>query len=287
MRLPGSLVSLTNWNRESMRCLCLIVGMLMAAVSAFAQNAFFESKPDTVIRKPQHDVCLQAAFGWSNVLDTYLSNETFRGVGGKILYEKVRNRREKPLVYTFHSELSFYSSDSRGGVRRDLSLNYNYVFATQYRWDCLADRLHLRAGGYAEALLGGSYNLHNTGNNPAQARVNLNLGAMLSADYSFTLWRLPMRVSYEMRLPFAGLMFSPRYKQSYYEIFMLGDYDRNVVFTTVAPLQIWQQLAVDFRVGTSTAVRLSYISDVRQATPNNLKQHQYFNGLSLGVVLRR
>jgi hypothetical protein len=82
-------------------------------------------------------------------------------------------------------------------------------------------------------------------------------------------------------------MFSPNYGQSYYEIFNEGVYDHNVVVTSVATFQLRQQLSLDIKVSPKAAIRIGYLCDIRQATPNNLKQHQWYNAALIGVTLRR
>lgn len=93
-----------------------------------------------------------------------------------------------------------------------------------------------------------------------------------------------MVVRYQANLPFMGVMFSPEYGQSYYEIFSLGHGGRNVLFTSFhnAP-SLRQMLTLDFPVG-KTIMRAGYLCDIQQAKVNNLKSHFYSHNFMIGFV---
>ncbi|MGG6550492.1 UNVERIFIED_CONTAM: DUF3316 domain-containing protein, partial [Prevotella sp. 15_C9] len=76
--------------------------------------------------------------------------------------------------------------------------------------------------GGIDAGMGFLYNTRN-GNNPEQAYLGLNLAPRLSADYAFRIRSHPFQIRYEAQVPLVGVMFSPNYGQSYYEIFSRGD----------------------------------------------------------------
>ena len=119
-------------------------------------------------------------------------------------------------------------------------------------------------------------------NNPAQARLSLNLMPAAIATYHFPLFGKQFALRYELNVPLVGVMFSPNYGQSYYEIFSRGNYDHNIVCTSPfsAP-QLYHHLTFDFRLWRTT-FRVGYLGEYRQMKANNLKYHQYTHSITLG-----
>ena len=85
-------------------------------------------------------------------------------------------------------------------------------------------------------------------------------------------------------MPLVGIMFSPAYGQSYYELFYGGKYDDNIVFTNVSTPSLRHQFSVDLPLWRKASLRIGYLGDVRQAKPNHLKQHEYSHSFVLGVT---
>lgn len=84
--------------------------------------------------------------------------------------------------------------------------------------------LELFAGPELMLEMGGVYNMRNS-NNPAQVKLDADLGASFQAAWNFSLLARMWRLSWQSDVPLMGFFFSPSYQKSYYEIFYLGHTD--------------------------------------------------------------
>ena len=222
--------------------------------------------------------------GGTNVLDTYLSNEHFKGTGFTFLSTVERQRPLKHWATLMEHEANLSFTKDRANKQQEIEGAYNFYWGKLYSWQLFDNSLKLQAGGLVNASLGVIYNTSN-GNNPAQARVHLNIMPTGVATYKFNLWNKPFTARYEVSLPLCGIMFSPNYGQSYYEIFSLGNYDHNVVPTTFVSAPEWRQmLTLDVHLWKSAALRIGYLGNMQQAKVNNLRQHVYTHRLLIGFT---
>ena len=93
-----------------------------------------------------------------------------------------------------------------------------------------------------------------------------------------------MVLRYQVNVPMIGLMFSPHYGQSYYEIFSLGNSSGVIQFTSLHNQpSLRQMLSVDLPIGY-TKMRFSYLADLQQSNVNGIKTHTYSNVFMVGFV---
>jgi hypothetical protein len=225
--------------------------------------------------------------GVTNILDTYLSQEHFKGLGVSFLSTVERKRPAKHWSTLIEHEANLSSVKDRPKSKQELEAAYNFYWGKLYNWHLLDHQLTLQAGGLANVSAGVIYNTSN-GNNLAQARFHLNVMPTGVAAYRFQLFNRPMTARYELALPLCGIMFSPNYGQSYYEIFSLGNYDHNIVPTTFVSQPSFRQLiTAAWHFSPSTALTLGYLGDYQQLQVNNLKQHVYAHRFMVGIVVER
>lgn len=218
--------------------------------------------------------------GGTNILDTYLSPEEYTGGEYKVLFDIQMPRGE--WTHVFRNEASLSLVKNRTKTASEIAGMYRFRYALEHDLNLVnVENLTVRVGGHATANVGFLYNTRN-GNNPAQGRLGLHVGPIAQADYGFQMFRKRFVAHYEASVPLVGLMFSPNYGQSYYEIFSRKNYDHNCVPTTIFSTPSFrQQLSLDIPIGKKT-VCIGYVGDYDQYKVNNLKYHNYTHSLLIG-----
>lgn len=236
--------------------------------------------------KPARYYSRMFAIGNVNILDTYLSPEKYDGAELRYVYQDNRPTRWIGVTQTMTHQGIFVMASNRADNNDEAGGYYDFQYVLRYNWQ-VADHLTLAAGGGIGATLGFLYNMRNS-NNPAQARAALNLMPSVAATYDFSWRHADFRLNYEATAPLIGVMFSPNYGQSYYEIFEKGDNDHNIVATTITTTPSLRHiLTLDIRPTRKwkrTWFRIGYMGDYQQTKVNNLKYHQYSNLLILGYL---
>ena len=244
---------------------------------------------------------LMVGAGYTNILDTYLSPEKYRGADLRFLSHTRREKDSTQWISQFQHEGNIAYADNRSGNGGTMAGGYTFRYSLLRKWTVglWQHPLRLLAGGTAAANVGFIYNTRN-GNNPANARLSLHIEPTVGFDYPIghpchtrgiafrpgDCARYPVVLHYEASAPLFGLMFSPNYGQSYYEIFTLGNYDRNCVPTTFGSTpSLRQMLTLDFRLARVTW-RVGYLGTIEQSRVNSLKTHIYTHSLMIGIVKR-
>lgn len=223
--------------------------------------------------------------GHSNIFETYLSPLEYTGTEVRFLHESMRMTRLLGGKVSGQSLIqvnaSYNKNISQTAEMYAGLVNWSYALHYQFRMN--NDKLKILVGPMLDLNGGVVYNRRNS-NNPAQAKAYGGLGASGMLIYKFRIARYPLTVRYQANLPLLGVMFSPEYGESYYEIFSLGNGGRNVVFTSLHNNpSLRQMVTLDFPIRNVT-MRVGYVCDIQQSKVNNLKSHAYSHDFMIGFV---
>lgn len=217
-------------------------------------------------------------------LDTYLSPLNYRGPQVEFMRETLRPTHWKHVSVQSLWQADLSMTENRSGKMNMMGGNMSYDIGWHYNWlPPTIPHLRLMAGGLVGGNIGFLYHTRNS-NNPAQALASIRLSASVAAIYGFHIKRQHFNARYQLDMPLAGIMFSPNYNQSYYEIFTLGHGEHNIRFTyPVNAPSLRQQLTLDFPLASHT-FRVGYLCDIRQSHVNQLKHHAYTHAFMIGWV---
>ncbi len=224
--------------------------------------------------------------GRASVYDTYLSPVSYRGPQMHMEAATWRTLQRNPAI-AFQSMTRIHLAYTHNRVQTanepDARLSTDIGWSRQWS-NALLPRLHLSLGGLWGMEIGGTYNTQN-GNNPAQGRVATRLSVAANATYHIPLRRRTLTLQYTAYMPLLGMMFSPQYGQSYYNLFYQGDWDKNIVCTHPGnALSLYQRLTVSLPCRRRT-LTVGYQSTLQQAKPHHLRQHHYTRSLVIGWTL--
>lgn len=222
--------------------------------------------------------------GYTNILDTYLSPVEYTGTEVRILHERMRMTRMMKGRVSTQSLLqaNFAYTENRADTGNELSALVNWSYGLHYHFP-INEHLKILAGGLGELNGGFIYNTRNS-NNPAQAKAYINLTVSGMLLYKFRIQDKPFTARYQLNIPFVGLMFSPEYQQSYYEIFTLDNHSGTLCVTSLHNQpSLRQLLTLDMPLGANT-LRIGYVGDIQQARVNHIRSHTYSHVLMLGFV---
>ena len=226
----------------------------------------------------------QLGVGSTNILDTYLSQEKFHGVGLSFLTTSERFRDSCRWSREWQHQLHGSTAKDRADNSSLLEGMYKFYYGAYYRLTTPGQPLQIHAGGLGNIGIGMIYDTRN-GNNPVQARLGLQVMPSAKATYPLRLFRHAAMLRYQVDLPLVGVVFSPNYGQSYYELFSLGNYDHNIVPTTfISAPNFRQSLSLFYSFSPKFTMSIGYLGDYQQQRVNNLKQHIYNHVVMIGIA---
>lgn len=259
--------------------LVILILFLLSSLSLQAQVAVDSLEAHRFITR-----ATMYGVGHTNVFDTYLSPQEYTGLEFRFARETMRQAKcvsgNTFIQNYFQAYVGYTENRAENNNTFNGLMTWNYGLFHRFR---LTEHFQLLGGGMGDLNGGFIYNLRNS-NNPASAKAYFNLAASGMAIWDVKIKRYPLRLRYQVLLPVAGVMFSPQYGQSYYEIFTLGNAHGIINFTSLHNQPaLRQSLSVDFPVGNST-LRLGYLCDLQQSKVNDLKTHTFSHVFMVGFV---
>lgn len=233
-----------------------------------------------------NDATLIGAGGY-RLMDTYLSpgkKLDYAGWGLRILNERMKMTRLADYRISRQQLISVdvASTDNPAGTATDFAGFVDYTLGYHYHFPLLPG-LKLLAGASVHGLAGFIYNTRN-GNNPASAKADIDLNLSGMAVYRFKIGEYPLTLRYQLTLPFAGVLFSPHYGQSYYEIFNLGNSGGVVQFNSFHnKFALKNYFTADFPAGNLT-IRAGYLHSAYYTDVNSLQSHIISHTFLIGLV---
>lgn len=218
--------------------------------------------------------------GGVNMYDTYLSPLKYTGFTAKIYNEKMRrttwfnNRFDKQQILG----IEFAKGDNPAKNATNYWLLADYRLGGHYQL-VEHDKIRLCVGGLWDIDLGVLYNERN-GNNPASARAYTNLNASILASYKLPWFAL----RWQFDTPFIGMLFSPKYGQSYYEI-SIGNSAKVVNFASFHNQRALRNyITLDIPINKNI-LRIGYLGSYYQTKVHSINTHHYTNSFVIGFPL--
>lgn len=222
--------------------------------------------------------------GKVSMLDSYLSPLVYDGISFSLLHERMRNFYWRDTNMLLQSQFVMHlgstknptstSSEYRGNVEWGINGYYPIVDEQKFR---------LYVGGGPEASLGGIYNVRNS-NNPGSLKTYINVNAGALAMYN---WK-KITFRWQVSTPFVGMVFSPGYGHSYYEIFTLGN-DKGTLHIASfgSQLAFRNYVTADIPVDKVT-FRIGYLCDIYRTNLSKIETkintHEFVIGLAFETL---
>ena len=223
-------------------------------------------------------------YGKSSIYDAYLSPIEYKKNNDLGIYHeqmKMTGLLNNNIVSQHLFNVNFSWGDNETGTAATYTGFVDCAYGLYCKFDPI-NQFQFFVGGQVDGLLGFVYNSRN-GNNPATGKAHVNLNLSGIASYSFNIKSQPISLRYQINIPSIGIMFSPEFGQSYYEI-GLGDNDQLTHFASFHNyLSMRNIFSIEIPVDRFT-FRLSYMNWIYETQINNLEtrinQNSFYVGLS-------
>ena len=222
--------------------------------------------------------------GGYKMKDQYLSQEKYGGLGFRFMNERMRLTKLAESNISRQNIVNVDLSSTINGAENANFLSAFVDYSLGYHYRFLPDPfLKIMVGGSMRGMMGMVYNTRN-GNNPMTIHADIDLNISLIAIYEFKIKKSPLAIRYQLESPFIGVLFSPVYDQSYYEIFSLGNTAEVLnLYSFNNKMAMRNYLTLDFSIGGMTA-RIGYLGSFYTTNVHDIDRHIISNNIMLGFV---
>lgn len=259
-----------------------LLSMITDVNAQQSQTATSDLEKDSTVSSPPllTNNTFMFGVGSANMYDTYLSPLEYKGTSLRLINEQMR--RTTWFDYKFYKqqiiELEFATGDNPAKNASEYWFLLDYRLGGHYKL-YQRDKFILKLGGIWDVNAGILYNQRN-GNNPASGRLYSNINLSVQMSYKFSKFAL----RWQLDTPLAGILFSPRYGESYYEI-SLGNSVGLVNFASLSNQRsLRNYLTLDIPINTYI-IRIGYLGTYYQTKIHGLQTHHYTNNIVIGFPL--
>lgn len=252
-------------------CLTVLVLLIM--------NSHVHAQDSDSIRFYSTNKATMIGVGSANLYDTYLSPLKYRGTSWQLLDERMKRTSWFNHKFTRQQTININvcTTDNPAGNAREYAIMGLYMIGGHYNL-YNDEKFRISVGGLLNLTGGVIYNERNS-NNPASAKLNSNINLSLIGFYHWK--KITFRGQFDT--PVAGILFSPHYGQSYYEI-SLGN---SVGVVNFASLHNQRALRSYFTADipiSKISLRIGYLGSFYQTKVHNITSHIYSNSFIIGLV---
>lgn len=178
------------------------------------------------------NTCTWLSAGKNNMYDSYISPLLYKGSSLSLGHERLKYYSEHSDKFSqymnFAVNLALAENPAKNATMSKFLFYYNYGAHYHLR---PTDSFSLKLGGYSNVDLGVRLLMRN-GNNPASAIVNSNLWFSAIGSYKIKARNRVVTLCNHLSVAVFGAMFSPKYTQTYFDIFYEGGSDGVVKLTS-------------------------------------------------------
>jgi len=218
------------------------------------------------------------------IKNTYLSPLNYTGTGVRIVNERMKivSLADHHVSSQQILDIDFASVSNPAGTVAALAGFVDYSFGYHYRFQPAAD-FKLLTGASIKGMFGFVYNTQSA-NNPIATHVDLDLNASAMGIYTFRIKNFPLTVRFQTDIPLVGVLFTPNFRQSYYEIFGLGNTLGVVGFSSFHnKLTMRNFVSVDISFWKLT-LRTGYLNSIYSTNINDIQTRYISHSMMIGFV---